>query len=252
MSTVTGTYTVNDIVIAALRKSGIVGLGQTPNGSDMLDAQDDLADMWAQWNSKTWLVWDKVQIVGPTSTGQITPYTVGPGGQYNVTPRPDRVEAAFVRILNVPNGIPVDQPLRAMASAEDYSNVALKELVAFPKAYYYDPASPVGNLNIYPWPQGGQYAIGITIKNSFPLTLPLNLSVANLSPVAMAASKFCLARRLRQGYGKGLRPDPELNALAKDALSTMRAAQVMVPELKMPAQLLTRGWGYNVYGDTFS
>jgi len=248
MSTVDGKYVVNDIIIAALRKAGIVGLGQTPNGSDVLDAQNDLADMWAQWNSKTWLVWDKVMIVGPTSTGQITPYTVGPGGQYAVTPRPDRVEAAFCRILNVPNGIPVDQPLRLMPSAEDYSNIALKELVAFPKAVYYDPASPLGNLNIYPWPSAGIYSIGITIKNSFPLTLPLTTSVAGLPPVAMAASKFCLARRLRQGYGKGLRPDPELNALAKDALTTMRAAQVMVRELTMPA-LLQRPSHYNIMGD---
>ena len=248
MSAVNGTYVVNDVVIAALRKSGIVGLGQTPNGSDMLDAQDDLSDMWAQWNSKTWLVWDKVMMVGPTSTGQITPYTVGPVGQFNVTVRPDRVEAAFVRILNVPNGIPVDQPLKLMPAAEDYSNIALKELVAFPKAAYYDPASPLGNLNIYPWPQAGEYAIGITFKNAFPLVLPLTTDVSGLPPVARAASKFCLARRLRQGYGKGLRPDPELNALAKDALTTMRAAQVMVRELTMPA-LLQRPSHYNIYGD---
>ena len=247
MSTVDGKYTVNDVVVAGLKKSGIIGSGQTANGSDILDAQNDLADMLAQWNTETWLVWDKV-IAYFNADGRTTPYTVGPGGNYNVTPRPDRIEGAFVRILNVPNGIPVDQPIRQIPAAEGYANIALKELVAFPKSYYYDPASPVGNLNIYPWPNAAIYGIGIVMKNVFPLVLPLTMSLANLPPACMPAMKFNLARRLRQAYGKGLRPDPELNKLAKASLAIIRASQIQVPEMTMPPMLIRTGW-YNIYGD---
>jgi hypothetical protein len=60
--------------------------------------------------------------------------------------------------------------------------------------------------------------------------------------------KFNLARRLRQGYGKGSRPDAELNILAADSLETMRNAQIQAPELVMPP-LLVRPSHYNIFGD---
>lgn len=246
MSTVTGTITVNDVVTAAFRKSGVQGLGQVMDGGDVLDAQNDLADMLAQWNVKTWLVWDKIEL-SFQSDGRSTPYTVGPGGNYNVTPRPDRIEKAFLRILNT-SGQPVDEPLQQMPAYEDYANIALKKLVAFPKSYFYQTQSPLGNLFIYPWPQASLYETHIIVKNAFPLTLPLNTSFAGLPPAAIPAMKFNLARRLRQAYGKGLRPDPELNFLADDALETLRNSQVQVPQLVMPSILLRPSF-YNIYSD---
>lgn len=248
MSTVDGKFTVNDVVVAALRKSGVIGLGQTPDGSDVLDAQNDLADMLAQWNVKTWLVFEKID-VSVVADGRSTPYTIGPAGNINVTPRPDRVEAAYLRILGSGTGLPVDQPLKVIFSAEQWSRIALKKLVAFSKVVYLDTASPVANLNVYPWPQGGGlYEVHVIIKNVFPLTLPLTLDLTGLPPAARAAMKFNLAVRLRQSYGKGLRPDPELKVLAKDALDTMRNSQIQVPELVMPAMLKSRS-KYNIFSD---
>lgn len=247
MSAVDGLYTVNDIVIAALKKSGVLGLGQPAGGSDVLDAQNDLMDMWAEWNVKTWLTFDKLDM-SFIADGRSTPYTVGPAGNFAVTQRPDRVEAAYLRFLNT-GSLPVDQPLSQIFARESYANVALKTMVSFPKAYFYDTASPLGNIFFYPFPQGGGiYEMHIIIKNAFPLTLPLNLSVANLPRECLSATKFCLARRLRQAYGKGLRPDVELNKLAKNGLETMRNSHVQVPELTMPAMLKGTSH-YNIYGD---
>jgi hypothetical protein len=255
VSTVDGTYTVNDVVTAALRKSGIIGLGQVPNGADVLDAQNDLADMLAQWNVKTWLTWGKLDLAfvadGRAGPGQGGAYTIGPGGNYNVTPRPDRIEEAYCRILasvGANSNLPVDQPLREIPSHEGYAKIALKQLVAFPKSYFYDSQSPLGNVIFYPWPQAAIYEMHVIIKNAFPLTLPLNASLVNLPPECFPAMKFGLARRLRQGYGKGLKPDPELNDLAKDALATMRNSHIQVPELQMPSMLRASSH-YNIYGD---
>ena len=254
MSAVDGTFTVNDVVVAALRKSGIIGLGQVSTGDDVLDAQDDLSDMLAQWNTKTWLVWEKIDL-SVVADGRNTPYTIGPTVN-NVAAdiplastytRPDRVEASYIRIL-VTSGQPVDQPLEMIPSAESYSEIALKKLVAYPKGYYYEPASPQGKIFFYPWPQASLYEMHVIVKNAFPLTLPLNTDLSTLPAVGRAAMKFCLAQRLRQGYGKGLRPDPELNKLARDALTTMRMSQIQAPQLTMPA-LLRRPSHYNIYGD---
>lgn len=257
MSAIDGTLTVNDVVVAAMRRSGIVGPGQVASGDDVIDAQNELSYMLAQWNTKTWLVWDKID-VSVLSTGQSTPYTIGP--QYypgtttatnaqivTSTERPDRVEQAYIRILAL-SGQPVDQPLNLIPAAESYADVALKQLVAFPKAWYYQPETPVGNVYFYPWPQPAIYEMHLIIKNVFPLTLPLTTNLANLAPVCRAAMIYNLARRLRQAYGKGLRPDPELNGLAKDALETMRMSQIAAPQLVMPP-MLRRPSHYNIYGD---
>ncbi len=257
MSAIDGTFTVNDVVVSAFRRSGIIGLGQAVAGDDVLDAQQELSVMLAQWNSKTWLIWDKIDLA-VTATGQITPYTIGPAlfpgtttptnAQIVVqTERPDRVEQAYIRI-QATSGQPVDQPLKLIPAAESYADVALKQLVAFPKAWYYQPETPVGSIFFYPWPQASLYEMHVIVKNVFPLVLPLNLSFANLAPVCRSAMMYNLARRLRQAYGKGLRPDPELNALCKDTLETMRMAQIQAPELVMPP-LLNRPSHYNIYGD---
>jgi hypothetical protein len=246
LSAVDGTFTVNDVVISALRKSGIMGLGQTPAGDDVLDAQNDLSDMLAQWNVKTWLVWDKIDL-SVTADGRTTPYTIGPAGDIPVTLRPDRVESSYIRILST-SGQPVDQPLNWIASSEDYARIALKKLVAFPKAWHYQPATPLGNILWYPWPQASLYEMHVIVKDAFPLILPLNTDLSMLPPPSRPAMKFCLAVRLRQAYGKGLRPDAELTRLAKDALETMRTSQVQVPQLVMPA-MLRRPSHYNIYGD---
>lgn len=256
MSAIDGTFTVNDLVVAALRKSGIMGLGQSPypSGSDVLDAQNDLSDMLAQWNAETWLIWNKLDI-GFVADGRSGPsmggaYTVGPGGNYSVTPRPDRIEKAYLRILAFSTQ-PVDQVLEQIPAMEQYATIALKRLISFPKAYFYDSASPLGNLYIYPWPQAALYEVHIIIKNVFPLILPLNLDLSTLPPTFRAAAKFNLALRLRQAYGKGLRPDPELKVLAKKSLDLVRQSQIQVPELVMPRMVQGRGGLYNVFSDQY-
>lgn len=52
-------------------------------------------------------------------------YTVGTGQNVNI-PRPDRIEAAFVRLVNGTQQ--VDYPLDVLGSREDYNLVALKGL----------------------------------------------------------------------------------------------------------------------------
>jgi hypothetical protein len=262
VSAIDGAFTVQDVVYAALRKSGVMGLGQTPypSGADVLDAQNDFSDMLAEWNAETYLTWAKVDLAfvsdGRAGPGLGGAYTTGPGANYSVTPRPDRVEAAYLRILNS-SGQAVDQPLKQIPARESYARVALKQLVAFPKAYFYDSAATTvaatsfGNVYFYPWPTASLYEMHIIVKSVFPLTLPLNTDLSGIPPQYRGTMKFCLAQRLRQAYGKGLRPDTALDKLARAGLTKLRQSNVQVPELTMPQMVLGRGSLYNVYGDIF-
>ena len=238
--------TVGDVVEQALKKSGILGDGQSASGSDTADAVTDLGDMLSQWNVKRWLVFHLLEF-SYTSTGTTSGYTVGPSGNFNMTPRPNRLDAAYVRQI-VNSGLNVDYPLTIIPSREEWSRISLKSLTSFPKYAFLDTESLLGVLYLYPWPQASTYSIHIIVKDVWPLTLTTATSFADYPAYSIPAMKFNLARRLRQGYGKGLRPDPELNLLAKDALETMRNAQVQVPELVMPTMLI-RPERYNIWSD---
>lgn len=245
--------TAGDVVNAAAKKSGILGLGQTLDQADTNDALSDLSDMLSQWSEKRWLIWNELEFA-VTSTGQAVPYTVGPGGQFNMTPRPSRIEFAFLRQLVGPNAaggnLPVDYPLEVIPSKEEYSRLSLKGLISFPKYVFLDTAYPMALLAVYPYPNAGIYQVHIIVKNTFPTALTMPSSFNNVPPMGIPAMKFNLARRLRQAYGKGKSPDVELNALATDALETMRNAQTQIPELQMP-KILVYPAKYNILSDQY-
>lgn len=240
-----GLPTALSVVTAALKKAGLWSIGTTPDGSDISDALSDLNDMLAAWNEERWMVWHLIDVAFVANN--TTPFTVGPNGNFNVFPRPTRIEYAYTRQLNVA-GTPIDTPLAVTHAREDYSRLALKGLVAFPKSAFYDAASPMGNLFVYPIPNASIYEIHIVLRDTWPVVIGANTSFANFPPHAIPAMKFNLARILRQAYGKGRNPDNELNTLAAGYLETLRNSQTQVPELLMP-KLLVRPGLYNIFSD---
>ncbi len=245
--------TGRDIVYQALWKSGITGRGITPSATDTVDALADLNDMLGQWRTNNFIVWGKLN-TGFVGDARITPYTVGPTGDFALTPRPNRLYGAFLRQLqNVDGGLQVDTPLKIIDAREEYDRISTKALTSFPQAVFLDP-QPVGNANlyVYPWPSpAGQYAVYITTRGSMPV-VALNTVIETTFPEGYApAMKFNLARILRQAYGKGSKPDRELNLLARNALDVLMASNAQIPEVMMPAAILPRGSGYNIYSDQF-
>lgn len=235
------------IITRALKKAGVTGVGRTPSATDSNDALDDLNDMLSQWNTDRLMTWGMVSI-GLTSTGAQS-YTIGPGGDYNVQVRPDRIEAAFQRQIQNPPSLQVDTPLKVIPAYEEYSRISLKTLVSYGRTIFLDSSYPLGRLFLYPIPNANQFAIYIIAKNIMPV-VALATDII-IPPHYIAAMIFCLAQRLRQGYGKGMKPDPELNNLARNSLNVVQQANLQVPELVMPRALVSGGPGYNIYSDQF-
>jgi hypothetical protein len=237
--------TPQDIIRAALKKSGVLGVGQTALAEDTNDAYYDLQDMLGQWQRKRWLIYDLVDYAY-TSTGAQS-YTVGPGGNFNINPRPDRIESAFFRqmIQSQPNQI--DYPLEIIEAREDYNRIALKQLTTFPQYLFYDSNFPTGLAYPWPLPLASIYEIHLTVKQTLNQFTSLSQTI-NLPLEYMAALKYNLAVRLRQAYQ--LPPDPAMIGLAKDALNVIRNANVQIPRLRIPTDLIRPGL-YNVFSDTF-
>lgn len=238
--------TPQDIIHAALKKAGVLGVGQIPLAEDTNDAYYDLQDMLGQWQRKRWLIWHLVDYAYQ-STGAVS-YTVGPGGNFPISPRPDRIESAFFRqVINEVAPNQIDYPLDIIEAREDYNRISLKQLISFPQYLFYDSAFPTGLA--YPWPviQNNLYELHLTVKETLSQFTSLS-QVINLPLEYMAALKYNLAIRLVQAYK--LPADPALIGLAKDALNVIRNANFQIGRLQIPSTLIRPGL-YNIFSDTF-
>lgn len=232
-----------DIIKQALKACGAVGIGQTPLAEDLNDAFTQLNWMIAQWQRKRWIVYS-LQTIGLTSTGAVS-YTVGPGADYDVASRPDRLESAFLRQIVQSQPNQVDSPLRLINSREDYNNIAIKGLSSFATWIFYESTYPLGRIYPWPVPQSSLYAVHITIKqqlNSFST----QAEVISLPEEYYAALFWNLTARLGTLYK--LPEDQRVVGLAKDALNVIRGANTQISNLQMPSDLVRPGI-YNVFSD---
>lgn len=267
--------TPRDIIIQALKDTGVLGVGQTPLAEDINDAFVKMNWMIGQWRRKRYLMYRLLDL-SITSDGSPA-YSIGPGAQFPRPARPDRIEAAYIRLLPQTGGggggtggnsgtdfnfdfntdfgplggLPsqnaqnVDYPLVILQSREDYSRIGMKFIGTFPYALFYDPGFPTGTVYPWPVPQASIYELHILIKDD--LQQFGNLSEEIILPDEyMAAIHYNLVVRLGPAYQK--QADPAIVALAIDSLETLRKANVAIPRLMMPGNLVRPGV-YNPYSD---
>lgn len=219
-----------DIIAQAFRRSMLIGEGQTLPAEQANDAFDSMNGFIDQWNLRGLLVWAKDD-VACTSTGAIS-YTIGTGQDFN-TPRPDRIEAAYVRQLPVSNDQPYDTYLNIIDSHEDYAAIPLKNIVTWPTNVFYDSQFPVGNIFVWPIPPSQQFEVHLILKHQIVPFTSLAQNITNAIPPAyLEALSWNLAARLRPAYG--LPADPQTTALALNALNTLRMANLQPSVVKMP------------------
>lgn len=235
--------TGQDILTLALKDCGRFGTGQTPLGEDLKSAQMRMNWMLAQWNRKRWLIFHDVT-VGVVSTGQLF-YTIGPGGDIDVSNRPDKLEAAFFRQLVQSQPNQVDYPVELITSMEDYSRISLKQLQTFPMYAFLDSSWPLGKLYFWPVPQASIYSVYVVIKDVLQNITDLAAEI-ELPDEYFAAIYYNMVVRLRAAYR--LPEDRQLVGLAKDALNVVRGGAAQIARLQIPEDLCRPGI-YNPYSD---
>lgn len=229
---------VQQLLTNALTDAGVIGIDE-PIEQPMLNRAFTQANwLLAQWARKRWLCYRLVDY-SVVSTGAET-YTVGLNQNININPRPDRVEYAFLRILNgaqQPN-TPVDIPLGIIPSHEDYARITVKKLGTFGWSVFYDPEWPIGILRPWPIPQAINYEIHVGFKVVLPRFTALQQKIM-FPPEYEAAMNWCLARRFRASYQ--MPADPTIDSLARDGLNTIRLGNTAVSKLRLPRFLQRNG-----------
>lgn len=239
--------TGRDICSDALLYAGITSQGDEPSGEDIAAAARLLNDMLGEWSARRWIVYALVDRAVVCTANKLF-YTVGPGGDIEAPRRPERIEAAYVRLLNgAQPGLMTDYPLDQILSREDYSRITLKQLSSFPYAFFYDPAYPLGNVYAYPLPNS-QYALHVLTRVILENVDPGSLANDIILPQEYdGALKWNLARRCRAAYRYP--PSKEVNAMAANGINVISSNNFAVPTLQIPPSL-KRGGRYNFYSDT--
>lgn len=246
-------YVVEALLTETLIIGGIVGIDESVEQPVLNIALNLANDLISQWQHERYMVYQLVDY-GFGSTGALS-YTVGAGQNFNINPRPDRLEYAFLRQV-VNNGSPApnagtqpfDWPLEVIDAYEDYAAIRLKTLGTFSAAVFYDPGWPIGILKPWPVPQQSIYELHILCKQTLQ-RFPSLQDKVNFPPEYGAALKWCLARRFRVGFQ--MPRDPDLNALAAQAKNVIRKANAQIPTLRMPRELTNNGnSSYNYRSDT--
>lgn len=227
----------------ALKKAGIIGIGQTAEAEDINDAFLELQNMLFQWQQRRWLVPGLVDVVA-TSSGNIS-YTIGVGGDFDIL-RPDNIEAAFFRPLDISTNLLADYELEILAAREDYNRIILKNLSTWPQYLFYDSSYPLGTIFINPIPTAGQFELHLSVKT--PLPSPNNLTAQmNTPPEYDQAVIYNLAGLLCTSYGLPVPPDVRM--IAKDSLNTIRNANSQISRLQMPVGIDGSQGSYSPYSD---
>jgi hypothetical protein len=223
--------TAGDLVTFCLRASGLNGVGQTPSSEDANTGLQLLNSMLATWQRRRWLVWSLVD-TALMSTGAAS-YSVGissPASNFAIA-RPDRIEAAYARLLPGSGALSVDYPLGLIPSAQDYAAITMKGLTTFPGAVYYEPAFPVGLLHFWPISPAGQFELHILTKATLPQLTHLT-DLVSVPPEYMEALIWSLCVRLAMAYG--LDPKPSHVGAMRAAMSTIRIANAAPRALALP------------------
>ena len=73
-------------------------------------------------------------------------YTVGPSGNFNLTPRPHKIEECFVRYANIDSAVEI-------VTAEQWFAISDKTTAStYPDRAYYEPSLSTGTLKVFPVP----------------------------------------------------------------------------------------------------
>ena len=149
----------------ALRYAGRVTDQQSVSDTsqDVNDAFAMLVAMVGQWQRKRWLVYDLTETTIVSTGG--SQYTVGPGAQFAI-PRPDRIEAAFARLLPAPTS--------TIISGQLINNGGVVTVTSGGSL----PTSPVGLAPGSYWNNGGVLMIvSGSVTPSFGSTIDYPLSI---------------------------------------------------------------------------
>jgi hypothetical protein len=209
--------TANDLIRRSLRILGVLASGETPEASEANDGLTAVNAMLDSWQTDRLKVY-ALQEDSFTLTGGDGEYTIGAGGDINVT-RPEKIESAFIRSSNIDYYL---EPVGEQA----YNQIPDKTTQSLPDVFYYNSAYPLGTIKLYPVPDSA-YALHVTQWTHLQSFATLADTFA-LPSGYEDAIVFNLAKRLAPEYGVMLSMD--VKEQAAETLAAIKRKNIGQPK----------------------
>lgn len=140
--------TAQTIIDRALRLISAIGSGESPTADESADGLIALNNMLESWQADKLTVYAYVD-TAYTMVASTGSYTVGPSGNFNLTPRPTKIEQCFVRANSI------DYPVELIDKQRWYAITDKTVESDIPEYAYYEPTLTTGTLKIWPVPNTG-------------------------------------------------------------------------------------------------
>jgi hypothetical protein len=207
--------TALDIIVAAGKEAGIVGIEEQLYAEDMNWSLEKLQRLIDQFNAKRELIYTE-GFAQYNLIANHAPHTIGPSGDFNVVNAPVRIVGASY-ILSGSAAVPVDQPIRIM-DADWWQKNPTKTLISTIVTHlYYERDFPLGQINF--WPISAIInPVRLRTWTGLPQVLAPTTTLA-LPQGYWDALVLSLAIRLCPGYGREI--PPNLMMLQKEAMKAI-------------------------------
>lgn len=203
--------TAQTIIDRSLRLLGAIASGESPTTAESNDALIALNAMIESWQTEKLTVYSYVDTAFTLSNGDSS-YTVGPAGNFAITPRPDKIENCYLRASNI------DYPIE-MVDKDKWLSIPDKTSDSdIPIYAYYEPALPTGTLQLWPVP-----------NTAYSLHIVTWTSVVSLASTSTTIS-------LPQGYERALTYNLAVELSAEFQLPVPATVQQIAGESKAALQ----------------
>lgn len=183
--------TAQTLVDRALRLIGAIASGASPTAQESADALIALNAMIESWQGAKLQFYTLVDTAYTASAADYS-YTVGPSGNFSLTPRPFSIENCFARVSDV------DYPIELVSADRWFAIQSKTDTSTIPLMAYYEATLATGTLLVYPVPSES-VSIHIVTGVPTPVLAALATTVATTQGGEDALA-FNLAVRIAPEY----------------------------------------------------
>lgn len=206
--------TSQTLIDRAARLVSAVGSGESCTPDESADGLIALNAMLEAWQIDKLDVWAFVDTAHSLVAGTQS-YTVGPSGNFNLTPRPAKIEECFVRYSNT------DSPVDLITSEQWNALPSKTDTATYPDRAYYEPTLATGTLLVYPKPSAVS-SLHIVTWQVVTTLAALSTSIA-LPPGYERAIAYNLAVEWA-GPEFGLKPSADVQRIAMESHGAIKRA----------------------------
>ena len=224
--------TAQEIVEAALREIGVLGISETLSAQEAIDGLARLNRLVSRLATEN-LVSYTVTRTTATLTANQASFTVGAGGNINIA-RP--VWISKVNFIDTSMDPDYEFPLGELLSEQEYQAIPMKAFTAvYPLCAYYNPTYPTGTLIPYPIPTSATLLWAVYACTAVTEFSTLATAVS-LPPGYEEMLVQNLALNLCPSYERN--PHPVLVKNAAESMAAIKRANVRRLDLRFGADLL--------------